>query len=211
MKKISILTGITILILASLGCQSKPHPTVASQSYVKQYGDITIKVHYMSYDELVAEHGSRGNPFIDYPSILTQKDLLTFRLEITTGETSLEIVQKDINFTLGEVSADPVSEHILITLWDPYSESGSDRTRKFSTIRRYVSKGTLKATPEEPLDTYLVFAKKFPQTGKALLSLPISTDSGDYGIIDIDFLFTGESDLELDEEGNVKNTGIFSE
>lgn len=215
LKKILYLSIFSFLGFTFFSSCANTPSKVETTEYVQQIGDIVVNVRYLNRGYLLAEHGDDGNPYIDFPSMLSKDDLICFELEVYSEETSIEIERSSITLKIGEVTEGSIEKFGLTFLWQSYFDEG-EMTEMDSIVDQTMKRGPFKVSPGNPLLTYLVFNGRYPEAGEALLSLPAITDLGDQGVIEIPFIFVSselksDSDLDFDENGKIKQTGIFSE
>ncbi len=199
-----ILTGLS-------GCLTRP-PQVQLPVITEKTADLTITLKPLSYDELKERHGSNRrdklNPFIDYPGQVPQRRIIVFDAEFSTEESTILFNIRDIKLAIGDETGKAASIEYLIRLWDVYNNKTAFSKTIPDKARRYMLPREFTVKPGENIAGYLVFAEPFPKIGgEGLLTIPVTTDSGDTGTIEIKIDFDSNEGTEEETE----NTGIFAE
>ncbi len=188
-------TRLSLLLLictgALLSCTTTNEYPVTSDAHQRQFADVSLSLRYIDREELIARHGEKTNPFVDFPGgIFDNKTMMVFELEIESTETSVFIQQKHINFEYGDKLSHPMSEFHMKGLWEEYNDNNREKDIRNKIIGDNVSQGKIEAEPDKPLSTYIIFRDKFPMYGESKLTLPIMTaDLSDQGIIEFPFDF----------------------
>jgi hypothetical protein len=220
------ITAILLFLVSILSCRTSPYET-AEVTAVKQLADVTLTLTYLSEEDLIQLEGkpfrptdtamerTGYNPYILPSKGIFQRELLVFRLHAVSEETVLRFTLTDICLTMGGVVDSAKNINRLMVHWDGFLDDSEDTFMRESAMRTLLPYDCIVA-PGEPLEGYLVFFKNFPKTGgDAVISIPAETDSGDSGVIEIEFEFydpkySGNDGIFVgDEEGG--DSGIFDE
>jgi hypothetical protein len=157
------------------------------KTVTKKTGDVTCVLTYMTQLELKQRHGTEHNPFINLPKGIFQRDLIVFELEIISEETSLEIPTTKIGMTIGQKSDYAKNIDKFMLYWRGYLNE-TDYNFMWDKTKLIILPTVIHMGPDRPIKGYLVFFNNYPpEMGQALITLPVVTDSGDYGNIEIPF------------------------
>lgn len=203
-----------LIVLISLSSCLTQAPKSSIPTITKQAADLTITLHPLDYDALRELHGSnrqpdkKVNPYIDYPGQIPQRRIVVFDTEFKTETSTIMINIREIELAIGGRMGKAASVAYLTRLWESYI----DDTPYVNTIpdvaRRTMLPREIVVTPGENVSGYLVFAEPFPKDGgEGLLTIPVSADTGDKGVIEIEINFE-DPEAGVHQE---KNTGIFAE
>ena len=209
-KLLFLIVPISFLLILS-SCISPP-PEPDKSVIINKTADLTIKLVPISQEELIKRHGSNKdyyqNPFYKYPSQLPPRRIVVFNAQFSTEQSCILFSLKKIKLKIDDNSGKATSIDYLLRLWDGYKDDlGWGRLE--ATCRKYMLPTEFKVTPDKPVSGYLVFANNYPKEGgEGLLTLEVSTDSGDAGTIEIPINFTEDGVKAQPKE---KNTGIFAE
>ena len=211
MKKLSGILILLILLIVLSACLTPP-PQATDTVITKQAADLTITLKPITKEELIKKHGSNQyyyqNPFYKYPSQLPPRRIIVFNTEFKSTESNILFSLKKIKLVIDNMGGKATTSDYLIRLWESY-EDDRGWGQLENACRKYVLPTEFKVTPDKPVSGYLVFANNYPKEGgKGLLTLEVSTDTGDTGTIEIPITFTEEG---INTETKEKNTGIFAE
>lgn len=214
MKKLRlplVLSSMLLILMLLSGCVTKA-PVADSRPIIHQTADLTITLRPLSYDVLKERHGSNHpdkiNPFIDYPGQIPQRRIVVFEATFETEVSTIIVDLKQVKLTMGGSGGNAASQDYLIRLWENYIRNSAFQNTIPYKSRKFVLPGDFTITPGAPVQGYLVFAEPYPKEGgEGLISMTVSTDSGDTGELEIPLAFT-EHGISDDTED--LNTGIFA-
>ncbi len=202
---------LTFISFIFTSCLTKP-PVASMPLITQKAADLTIKLQPMDYDTLKELHGSNRrdklNPFIDYPGQVPQRRIVVFEAEFSTEVSTILVTLRDITLAIDGQTGKAASVEYLIQLWDVYIKNTAYSNTIPGKARKTMLPREFTVIPGEPVNGYLVFAEPYPKTGgDGLLRIPVATDSGDKGTIEIEISF---QDPNTDPD-IIENSGIFNE
>ena len=192
-------------------CLTKP-PVADMPLITQKAADLTIKLQPLDYDTLKELYGSNRrdklNPFIDYPGQIPQRRIVVFDAEFSTEVSTILVTLRDITLAIDGQMGKAASVEYLVQLWDLYIKNTAFSNTIPGKARKTMLPREFTVIPGEPVNGYLVFAEPYPKTGgDGLLRIPVATETGDKGTIEIEISF---QDPEADSEVN-ENSGIFND
>ena len=221
MKKLLII-GALLLPLALASCRTEMPEMPWTEHDVS---GIQIKVRPASRDSLIAKYGNPTavmNPLVDYPSLLQQRKLFVLdvefsappemEIELITRETTLVYTSEDMKLQpLFDPETRALDAKHLQDAWTVYLENHEHYKIPEMMNKTYNAlPGNLVARPGEPAKGYLVFLRRFPESGTAELSLAFKASNGDTGAIPLTIEIPDMTDKDKNAEIQ-ENTGIFDE
>lgn len=203
--------AILLLTVILAGCSTAPPQPILAKPLVHHTADLTISLRFLNEETLVQRHGRNDsrlytNPYYGYPGLITKKKLIVFEFQATSIESSVAFALEDMELLIGRVVGNAKSRPYLSRIWGHNSRAavdGMDHTMKKTILPR-----DFEVTPDNPVSGYLVFGENYPEEGgDALITMYVSTQSGDEGTIEIPLEFSADGLVKKSRE----NTGIFDE
>jgi hypothetical protein len=206
---IVLVTAFTLFLL--WGCNSLS-PVANAPVIVHNVADLTITLLPLSRDTLVKRHMDNKkrymNPYIDYPGQIPRRRIIVFETRFQTTESTLLVNVFEQNLTIGTESGRAQTALYMMRLWETYLDDVA-KNKVERTLKDTVFPEDFTVEPGEPITGYLVFAAPYPKGGgEGMLTLKVSTSSGDRGTFEIPVNFAGTEGTES-ETG--ENTGVFGE
>lgn len=207
MKYIILLASILLLS----ACNTAPPKPVMTEPIVHEVADIRLNLRYLDEDELIFLHDSNDvagykNPYYKYPTLITKKRLVVFEFTGSSTETTVLFKLKDINLSIDRIAGPAKSRPYLENIWghiDKVNLPAMTRTMKQTLLDREFT-----IEPGKPVTGYLVFGENYPQGGgDGIITMYVSTSTGDDGTIEIPLKFSSDGTLQTSE----KEPSIFSD
>lgn len=210
-SKIILTVGILSIFLLS-GCITQP-PSTANKKIIAKAADLTVELEQIPYETLKKLYGSNRrdyqNPFIDFPGQVPQRRIVVFDAIFSTETSTIDVGIRTIQLSIGGQAGKAASAEYLSNLWKGYIKRTAWVNKLPDKAHRNMIPREFSIEPGEPVSGYLVFAERFPKEGgEGFMSIPVTSENGDRGTIEIEMYFSeGGTETAAPEA----NTGIFAE
>ena len=174
-------SALLILLFIITGCgslKSKP-PLSAEQAYQRiENEDVVLEFTFLDQDILTQRHGTKDNPFLPPPIVLTPYRFYVFNLTITAKQ-SISLSTGHFIMKIGSKNFRPSTRDSLKSLWkgieEDYASKKYDTRKKEEAIRRYLIPETFILYPGEHISGYCVFAGQLPLTDSLRITVPVNS------------------------------------
>lgn len=191
-----IVSAVAVVGCAGRGVRIAPVP-VQSVSV----GDtLSIRVTYLSVEELIGLYGAETNPFIRFPARMPPRDFVVFEAvleNVGDGDGAVSLPFAEATFKLEGLAGDALTRQRLQNIWYRYYKV---ENMERAELRRKIQLGiprdhTVTLLPDDAKRVLLVFLKNYATSGEGVLTLPYAIDGGgdSAGSVELKFLFEDAS------------------
>jgi hypothetical protein len=181
-----------LLTLSLLSCATKPMVIPTTEPIITTISDITFTLTYLTEEQLEKTYGKNESVFANYPGLLPRKKSVVFKMDISSPSIALKININDINLTIGDVTGTSKTQKQLLRSWNFYIESREMETSAKKMVKNTMFDETILISPGDTASGWIVFLESYPDSGDALLTMNVTDESGNDGIIEIPLQFTDD-------------------
>ena len=175
-----LIVFLAAVLLSS--CEGKPPPMTETDAFqMDSRENIDVMVEHMDEVILEAKHGHNAiNPFLTLQFKLSFRRIIVFNCQIqNNSEDVISFLLKRVELEYGARIDHAHNENFIMNYWEIYKEdeglTDRDYRKKESTVKQYVMNDEYKIQPGSKIEGYFVFIDRFPQSGDAVLKIPVFT------------------------------------